>query len=133
MDVRMEGRRALVTGGSQGLGFAMAKRFAESGADVALLVGLAAPLVFLCGLNQPILATALVLKSSLRGAGATRLVMRYSFSTMILFRGILVPVAVLYFGVGLYGIWVIMFIDVAAQAAIFSGVHFRGKWVETKV
>lgn len=37
MDVRMDGRRALVTGGSQGLGFAMAKRFAESGADVALL------------------------------------------------------------------------------------------------
>lgn len=37
MDVQMDGRRALVTGGSQGLGFAMAKRFAESGADVALL------------------------------------------------------------------------------------------------
>jgi NAD(P)-dependent dehydrogenase (short-subunit alcohol dehydrogenase family) len=33
----MDGRRALITGGSQGLGFAMAKRFAESGADVALL------------------------------------------------------------------------------------------------
>jgi NAD(P)-dependent dehydrogenase (short-subunit alcohol dehydrogenase family) len=37
MEVRMDGRRALITGGSQGLGFAMAKRFAESGADVALL------------------------------------------------------------------------------------------------
>ena len=37
MDVRMDGRRALITGGSQGLGFAMARRFAECGADVALL------------------------------------------------------------------------------------------------
>ncbi len=37
MDVRMDGRRALITGASQGLGFAMAKRFAESGADVVLL------------------------------------------------------------------------------------------------
>ncbi|MDC0032963.1 SDR family oxidoreductase [Alphaproteobacteria bacterium] len=37
MEIRMDGRRALITGGSQGLGFAMAKRFAESGADVALL------------------------------------------------------------------------------------------------
>lgn len=37
MDVRMDGRRALITGGSQGLGFAMAKRFAESGCDVAIL------------------------------------------------------------------------------------------------
>ena len=103
------------------------------GADVALLVGLAAPLVFLCGLNQPVLATALVLKSSLRGAGATRLVMIYGFSTMILFRGIMVPVGVTYFGVGLFGVWVIMFIDVWAQAGIFSWVHFRGRWVEAKV
>ena len=37
MEVQMDGRRALITGGSQGLGFAMAKRFAESGANVALL------------------------------------------------------------------------------------------------
>ena len=62
--------------------------------DAKLLVGIAAPLVFLCGVNQPLLAPALVLKSSLRGAGATRLVMVYSFTTMILFRGIGVPVAV---------------------------------------
>ena len=103
------------------------------GADAELLVGLAAPLVFLCGLNQPSLATALVLKSSLRGAGATRLVMIYAFTTMILFRAIMVPVAVTFFGVGLYGIWVIMFIDVALQAVIFSWIHFRGKWVETSV
>ena len=103
------------------------------GSDVALLVRMAAPLVFLCGVNQPILATALVLKSSLRGAGATRLVMTYSFTTMIIFRGVLVPVAVTSFGGGLYGIWVIMFVDVAVQALLFSIVHFRGKWVETKV
>jgi putative MATE family efflux protein len=103
------------------------------GADVALLVSMAAPLVFLCGLNQPVLATALVLKSSLRGAGATRLVMTYSFSTMILFRGILVPVAVIYFGAGLFAIWVIMFVDVWVQAGIFSWVHFRGRWTETEV
>lgn len=103
------------------------------GEDVKLLVGIAAPLVFLCGLNQPVLATALVLKSSLRGAGATRLVMVYSFSTMILFRGIGVPVAVKFFDVGLFGIWVIMFIDVWVQASVFAWVHFRGRWQRTEV
>jgi NAD(P)-dependent dehydrogenase (short-subunit alcohol dehydrogenase family) len=37
MDIRLDGRTALITGGSKGLGLAMATRFAASGADVAIL------------------------------------------------------------------------------------------------
>jgi 3-oxoacyl-[acyl-carrier protein] reductase len=37
MDIRLDGRTALITGGSKGLGLAMATRFAQSGADVAIL------------------------------------------------------------------------------------------------
>ena len=37
MEVNLEGRAAVITGGSKGLGLAMAKRFAASGADVAIL------------------------------------------------------------------------------------------------
>ena len=37
MDVRMDGRVAVITGGSTGLGLAMAKEFAASGGSVALL------------------------------------------------------------------------------------------------
>jgi NAD(P)-dependent dehydrogenase (short-subunit alcohol dehydrogenase family) len=37
MDVRMDGRVAVITGASKGLGFAMAKEFAASGASVAML------------------------------------------------------------------------------------------------
>jgi 3-oxoacyl-[acyl-carrier protein] reductase len=37
MDIRLDGRAALITGGSLGLGRAMAKTFAQSGADVAIV------------------------------------------------------------------------------------------------
>jgi 3-oxoacyl-[acyl-carrier protein] reductase len=37
MDIDLDGRSAVISGGSKGLGLAMAVRFAESGADVAIL------------------------------------------------------------------------------------------------
>ena len=37
MEVRLDGKKALITGGSEGLGKAMAMKFADSGADVAIL------------------------------------------------------------------------------------------------
>ena len=44
MHISLAGRRALITGASDGLGLAMAKRFAASGASVALLARRAGPL-----------------------------------------------------------------------------------------
>ena len=37
MDIRLDGKSAVITGGSKGLGLAMAEKFASSGADVAIL------------------------------------------------------------------------------------------------
>ena len=44
MDIRLDGRSAVITGGSKGLGLAMAKEMAASGADVAILARDAATL-----------------------------------------------------------------------------------------
>jgi NAD(P)-dependent dehydrogenase (short-subunit alcohol dehydrogenase family) len=37
MDIRLDGRSAIITGGSKGLGLALAQEYAASGADVAIL------------------------------------------------------------------------------------------------
>ncbi len=37
MDIRLDGEAALITGGSEGLGRAMAMKFADAGANVAIL------------------------------------------------------------------------------------------------
>ncbi len=44
MDIRLDGKSAVITGGSKGLGLAMAERFAASGADVTILARDAATL-----------------------------------------------------------------------------------------
>ena len=94
---------------------------------------LAGPLVFLCGLSQPFLATALVMKTTMRGAGASKLVMRYSFFTMLFYRVLVVPLAVSFLGLGLTGIWIVMFVDVGTQALLFGRLHFKGDWLKVKV
>src|SRR5271157_5837713 len=53
MDIRLDGRSAVITGGSKGLGLAIAKEFAASGADVAILARDPATLADAKGHIQP--------------------------------------------------------------------------------
>ena len=69
----------------------------------------------------------------MRGAGATNIVMRWSFGSMIFYR-----IGVLWFlkeqpWFDLRVIWVVLSLDLVTQAIVFSWVHFRGKWLEARV
>ncbi|MFC4991254.1 MATE family efflux transporter [Rubritalea tangerina] len=87
------------------------------------------------GWVQPFFATAMVMKMSMRGAGATVIVMVFSFGIMALFRVGLLYGAFQYFGesMTLTKVWWIMMLDLIVQAVVFVGVHVRGKWLEAEV
>jgi len=105
----------------------------ETDAEAARLIALAVPLVFLCGIFQPALATNLIMKTCLRGAGATRTVMIWSYSSLILFRVIGLTLADTFWELTLTRIWTFMAVDLFVQAIIFTIIAFRGKWLEAKV
>lgn len=101
--------------------------------DSGLHMDLAAPLLILCGFCQPLLATSLIFKTTFRGTGDTRAVMRYSYVSMFLFRIVLAWTLVHGFGLGLFWIWVCMFADVAVQALVFWRRFHNETWLRAKV
>ena len=79
--------------------------------------------------------TAMVMKMSMRGAGATVLVMVSSFGTMLIFRVGALAAAFYYFGehMTLTKVWLIMMTDLVVQSLVFTIVHFKGKWLDAEV
>lgn len=104
-----------------------------SDAEATRLIALAVPLVFLCGIFQPALATTMIMKTSLRGAGATRTVMIWSFSCLILFRIVGITAYNEIAELTLIAIWTFMSIDLFVEAILFATISFKGKWLDTKV
>jgi Na+-driven multidrug efflux pump len=101
--------------------------------DSAVLQHIASPLVLICATAQPFFATCIILKTSMRGAGATNMVMQWSFGSMIFYR-----VGVLWWFKGapwfdLRIVWIVFSLDLVTQAIVFSWVHFRGKWLDARV
>lgn len=102
-------------------------------AQATQLIANAVPLVFICGIFQPALATTIVLKTCLRGAGATRTVMSWSFTCLILTRIIGITLYDHFGTISLQAIWTFMTIDLFIQAAVFLTISFKGKWLESRV
>lgn len=94
---------------------------------------LAGPAVIVCALSQPFAATCILMKTSMRTAGATALVMRCSFVSMILYRVIVMLSLQSQPWFDLHWVWLIFGMDLATQSAILVWAHFRGKWLHAKV
>jgi putative MATE family efflux protein len=94
---------------------------------------MATPLLVVCAFSQPAFATCILLKTTMRGAGATPMVMKWAFSIMAFFR-----IGVLFYfkstgQLTLIGVWTIFAVDLTVQALVFSWLHFRGKWLDARV
>jgi putative MATE family efflux protein len=98
-----------------------------------LHVTLAAPLLVVCAITQPFFATCIMLKTTMRGAGATRLVMRWAFTSMLFYRIVVLWVLSSFNLISLTGVWIVLSLDLFTQAIVFSRLHFKGQWLDTKV
>lgn len=98
-----------------------------------LHVDLAGPLLVVCALSQPFFATCIILKTTMRGAGATKLVMRWAFSSMLFYRiGVLWVLSEMNW-VTLTGVWIVLGLDLLTQAIVFVRLHFKGRWLDASV
>jgi putative MATE family efflux protein len=94
---------------------------------------LAAPLLVVCALAQPFFATCIILKTAMRGAGATGIVMRWSFGSMLFYRVGMLWALANYGTLSLTGVWVVLSADLVTQALIFTRLHRRGEWLNARV
>lgn len=94
---------------------------------------LAAPLLLICAFAQPAYASCILLKTTMRGAGATAMVMKWAFAIMVTIRIGLLSYLHAQGLLTLPGVWIVFTIDLWLQAIVFSVLHFRGKWLNAKV
>jgi Na+-driven multidrug efflux pump len=77
---------------------------------------LAAPLLVVCALAQPFFATCIILKTSMRGAGATHIVMRWSFRQHDLLPGAGALAMPHFMEPTLTAVWIVLGLDLLTQA-----------------
>lgn len=98
-----------------------------------LHAGLVEPLLVICAVTQPFFATCIIFKTSMRGAGATHTVMRWAFGSMLFFRVLVLWALPRFTEPTLVAVWIVLGFDLVTQAAVFTRLHFKGKWLEARV
>jgi putative MATE family efflux protein len=133
--VRLCWKSAVILMGSMGLFFALFRHelIAWMAPGSELHAHLAAPLLTICAITQPFFATCIILKTSMRGAGATPMVMRWSFASLLFYRVAVLSLLSKFHLASLTLVWIVLGLDLLTQAIVFAKLHFHGKWLEYKV
>lgn len=101
--------------------------------ESGLHLRLAVPLLVVCAMTQPFFATCIILKTAMRGAGATGIVMRWAFGSMLFYRVGALWALTTYASLSLTGVWIVLAVDLVTQALIFTRLYRRGSWLEARV
>jgi len=133
--VRLCWKSAVILMGSMGIFFALFRHelIAWMAPDSEIHARLAGPLLIICAITQPFLATCIILKTSMRGAGATTIVMRWSFASLLFYRVAALSLLSKFHLASLTLVWIVLGLDLLTQAIVFTKLHFHGKWLGYKV
>jgi putative MATE family efflux protein len=101
--------------------------------DKPELYELAAPLIRICGPVQFFFGTYLVLASALRGAGDTVVTMAMTYLSTFLVRLPLAYVLAVPMGLGLWGVWLGLCIELVVRGCLYVARFTHGGWLAVRV
>lgn len=96
-------------------------------------VALAAPLLKLAALDAPFLAMHLILYGAMQGAGDTRNTAILNLTFLVLLRLVGAYIFAFTLGLGLWGIWLGIVMDLIVRAIVFYFYYQTNRWAKTTV
>ncbi|HUV80808.1 MAG TPA: MATE family efflux transporter [Candidatus Bathyarchaeia archaeon] len=97
------------------------------------VVTLAALYLFIIGFSEPALGAFFALTGGMRGAGYTKVPMLINFICLIVIRLSLSYTLGFVLGMGLFGIWLGMTVEVFLRTTVIYAVFLKGNWMRVKV
>lgn len=97
------------------------------------VVTLAALYIFIIGFSEPALGAFFTLTGGMRGAGYTKVPMLINFVCLIVIRLSLSYTLGFVLGLGLFGIWLGMAVEVFLRTIAIYAVFVKGSWMRVKV
>ncbi|MFP8956471.1 MATE family efflux transporter [Natrialbaceae archaeon A-CW3] len=97
------------------------------------VVRFGAAFILIAGPSYIFMGVFQVLLGGLRGSGSTRAAMMLSIQELWLYRIPISAVAILYFGMGIYGVWYAIALSYVLSAIVTAIWFLRGTWTENVV